>query len=1007
MKTLLAFLLLAFDLCLLQAQPYLSFQHITSADGLSGAYNHFVRQDKYGDLWISSTEGVFRYDGWEMLHYTEENQDVPGMLGKNVQSDFFEDKDGNIWFTTFIGINKYDRANDCFEAIQLADSEDNLIEEGYRLFWLEHDSILWLRAANDLYTYNVRSQKATRLLELDYYAFAVQTDTAGNVIKIFAAKVMGTDPLVILHTHNRQITRRQFFQVNVTGQPLAFQSMHIQSDTLVWLCTDVGLIALNPNDLTQWKYYSLPRDGGQRLRQVIKADEQQLMVATGGQGIWLFDLAQRIFTKNITHDDFTPNSISDNDVRNVYLSPERQLWLSYNQGKTLDHVWLQPNSFRNPLAKQSIPSPDIESIAKDGEGRVWCATRNAGIFVLDTEGKPVRHFLPGQLAGESNRIIQLSTDSNGSIWVAAMRRILVFNTKFECSSVALPDNIQVYFLLHLSWQRKLISTNQGIRELVWDGNSYKIVESVLFPTSERMDYFQMFQTSNNRFYVTANGNTLLYFPFNGNKKSYKIRGEISGVWENSDDTAWIGTSNGLFQLNLVTDSITQVNLTIAGEKPSQIYGVQGDRLGRLWLSTDKGIWRYDPDNGRCHAFRHYLGGNNFADGMLYASLKNKDGYIWFGTNEGLIVFHPDSIQLFPGAPRVKIKSLLVNNEPYRPLPNLDDLQILQLPYRLNNLTFNVVAVNQYYPKSNKIGYRIKNKDENENENWQWVTNGSAVMLPGLRPGMYELEMKAMNLHGLEGESRAVYIHILTPLWLRWWFILLSLGAVIGIGYLIARAYVQRKLRQQQLVMEQQQALQNERNRIAAELHDDLGWGLTRIQYISEDLMQVKKAIGGKQKIQHIYDYTRVLLHDMSDIIWILDTETETLANWLAQLQSDIYEFLEAAHLNHQLAFPENVPAIMLNRSWRRNCLLAIKETLRNITKHADASCVEIKINIHTHHLHVQIQDDGKGFDLNELDKDKSGRGIQNIIKRIKALKGVVTWEKSDGTLVGMDIPLPK
>ena len=86
------------------------------------------------------------------------------------------------------------------------------------------------------------------------------------------------------------------------------------------------------------------------------------------------------------------------------------------------------------------------------------------------------------------------------------------------------------------------------------------------------------------------------------------------------------------------------------------------------------------------------------------------------------------------------------------------------------------------------------------------------------------------------------IQILNPLWLRWWFILLSLGSLIGVGYLVVRAYVQRKLRQQRLAMERQQALQEERNRIADELHDDLGWGLTRIQYISANLLHLKKAI---------------------------------------------------------------------------------------------------------------------------------------------------------------------
>lgn len=1004
MRPLLTLLLLVFNLCLLQAQPDLTFQYITPADGLSGAYNHFVKQDRYGDLWISSMEGVFRYDGLEMCHYTEDSEDVPGMLGKNVQSDFFEDTAGNIWFSTYKAVNRYIRAENRFEAIQICTDEGQLLDAGYHLFWLEQDSVLWMRAGNDLYTYHIPSQKTTRLLELDYYTFAVQADTAGNVRKIIAGQVMGTAPLVILHMCNRQVRDQQFFQVRVNDQPLAFQSAYIQSDTLVWLCTDLGLLALNPKNLQNWQHYALPNSGGQRLRRVVQVDKQHFLVATETQGIWLFDFVNRIFMHNQLKNETKQGNISDNNIRNLYLSPDGQIWLSYNQGKTLDHTWLQSNHFHNPLTKVNISSPDVVSLSKDGKGHIWCATRGNGIFVLEKNGNLIYHFLPEELAGESNRIIQLSSDANGNIWVTAMRKVLVFSTKSEkWSHITLPDDTQVYFLLHLSPQRKLISTNQGIRELAFDGNNYQVTRSSFFPAATNLDYFQMFQGNDDRFYVPANGNTLIYFSFDNVKQAHKLNGSTNGVWEDEAHFAWIGASNGLFQLNLATNYLSKVELTIANEKPSQIYSVQGDRHGRLWLSTDKGIWRYDPKSERSHAFYHYRNESHFADGMLYASLQDRDGKIWFGTSEGLIVFHPDSIQPFPGMPHVKIKSLLVNNEPYRALPNVDDLQTLQLPYRKNNLTLTTIAVNQYYPKSNKIGYQFKNMDEQ----WQWVPNGTAITLPSLPPGRYELEIKAVNLHGLEGESRTVHIHILTPIWLRWWFILLSIAAVTGIGYLIVRAYVRRKLRQQRLAMERQQALQEERNRIADELHDDLGWGLTRIQYISANLLHLKKVINSRSKIENIYDYTRILLDDMSDIIWILNTETETLANWLTQLQSDIYEFLEAANLKHRIHFSGKMPNVELDRSWRRNTLLAMKEVLRNITKHAAANCVEIKVRIQNDRLHLRIHDDGKGFNLNELNKDRNGRGVQNILKRIKALNGTVTWEKRKGTLVSIDIPLPK
>jgi len=985
------------------SQPELSFQHITPDNGLTGNYNFFVKQDSYGELWISSMEGVFRYNGLKMTHYEPEEGIAQGMIGKNVQSDFFEDSAGNIWFSTYSAINTYDRATNRFEALQFKNEKGHLIDAGYHLFYLERDSTLWLRVDGAICTYNIYTQDFSKLYALDYYNFSVQTDTLGRVDRIFACKMMGTDPLVILDVKNQRVPAYRNFQVNINETLPAFQSAYVQFDTLIWLCTDQGLLALNPEKLSQWKHYRLPSQDNQLLRRTISIDSQWLAVASSTQGLWFFDVKNRGFTKDYVNNETSQVSISGDNIRNVHMTPDRQLWLSYDQLKTLDHGWLEQNQFFNPFSKSGILSPSIESIVEDAYGQIWCATKSEGIFVFDKGGRLIQRYLHNALLGELNRIFQLSRDREGNIWAAAMRKILIFRHASQTwKTIPLPDDTQAYFLLHLSTRRKLVSTNQGIRELVQDGESFKMAASTLIPSSTNLDYLQLFEGQNERFYVPKNGNTLTYFTRNGNEKTHNINSAIYGVWEDEAQCAWLGTSVGLFRLNLATDSIQKVEISIANVKPGQIYGVQGDRKGGIWLNTDEGIWRYDPESGHCHVYTRYQDGSTFAEGMRYASLSDEVGNIWFGTSEGLIVFHPDSIHPFPGLPRVKIEALTVNNEPYQSLPNLDNIETLSLPYHQNNLAFTLVAVNQFYPEKNKIGYRIRNIGEP----WQWVENGTPFDLPNLRPATYELEVKAINVHGVVGTSRTITIVIMKPFWLRWWFILLVLAVLFGIGYLIARAYVRRKLRQQQLIMERQQALQRERNRIAGELHDDLGWGLTRIQYISDNLIRLKALINNKNKLQQINDYARILLDDMSDIIWILDTETETIADWLASLKSDIYEFLELSDLSYQIVFPDNVPEIMLDRSWRRNALLAVKETLRNITRHAGATHTSIGVSIRDNTLHINIKDNGKGFDLGDLDKEKSGRGVQNILKRINALGGEVVWQKQNGTLVKINIPLP-
>lgn len=1007
MKPLLVFCITCIGTCNCYCQLDLTFQHITSEDGLTGEYNHYIKQDSYNELWISSIDGVFRYDGMEMMHYTPSSEDAPGMLGRNVQSDFFEDSKGNIWFTTYVAINKYNRNENRFEAFQLEDEEGNLIEADYDLFWLETDSILWLRAENNICTYNIYTKKRKDLYQSDYHSFSVQTDTLGHVTRIFASQMMGTDPLVILDIEQRKVIDVHFFQQRVNGQLFAFQSTFVQSDTLIWLCTDRGLIAVNPELLDNWHYFPLSVNNQDlEIRKALAHTEAKILLATQKNGIVLFDIRNNKYVNVTLASEGDSRSISYDEIRSIFLSSlDQQIWISYDKGKVIDYSWIYQNNFRDPLkaSKYIFNANSIVSILEDKYGRIWNATKYDGIYLIDSSSF-VSHIPIDRINGSLGRMVNLSQGINGNIWLVAANKVLLYNTnKKQWTNILLDDKVATYFLTHLSDQKKLISTDRGINEILFNDGEYQLTAAALFRDANEFDYFQIFQGDSGYHYTSKKGKYLVYNKESEIQKSHLIDGEIYGIYESDEHVTWIGSSNGLFQLNRKLDSISKFNLTIGNNTPTQIYGVQGDNQDRLWLATNQGIWCCFKEGGRCFVYTHYQDGTQFADFTPYASLKDSKGNIWFGTNEGLVVFHPDSIHPFPIAPRIKLKALWINNTPFTDIPNLDDLANLRLQHDQDDIEVRAIGVNQYFPKLNKIAYRLHHQDEQ----WQWLENGATFALPNLRPGTYQLDIKAMNLHGLEGEIRTLTIVVMSPFWLRWWFILASVITLIGLGFLVARAYVKRKLRKQQMIMERQQALQTERNRIARDLHDDLGWGLTTIQYISERLIRLVTPLEKNSSIVRINDYARELLDDMSDIIWIMDNEEGTLHDLLAQIESNAYELLELAEITHHITFQNPIPAMPLDRSWRRNTLLATKEVLRNIVKHAKARTVWFDLRMDRENIFLDIKDDGKGFDLNDIADNKSGRGVKNIKKRVAALRGEVTWTKNNGTLVKMIIPFPK
>ncbi|MBA4155288.1 ATP-binding protein, partial [Flavobacterium sp.] len=208
---------------------------------------------------------------------------------------------------------------------------------------------------------------------------------------------------------------------------------------------------------------------------------------------------------------------------------------------------------------------------------------------------------------------------------------------------------------------------------------------------------------------------------------------------------------------------------------------------------------------------------------------------------------------------------------------------------------------------------------------------------------------------------------------------------------------------QNVILEKQSDLENERTRIAADMHDDLGSGLTKITYLSQMALHEVNAF---EKINKINKTSVDLIENLSDIIWAMKQENDALEDLLSHIKIYAVDYFELNNINLKFNNAIDFQQVAVNGDIRRNIYLSVKEIFHNIVKHSKADTVVISIRL-TQDLSIIISDNGVGVDVINLEKAINGNGFKNIKARINKVGGSLKFENLNGTTVTILIPLIK
>ena len=298
----------------------LSFHHLSPSDGLSEGTNAWIYRDRSGFTWISSLDGLNRFDGRSVKTYRFDPSDSNCLADNIVTSTFFEDQQGDLWFTTYSGINVYRRQFDHFETFRLKDASGNEISEDYFAFHLNKDGKLWVRTGvrqdGRLHVFDCSTLHAEIDRPLRGQRLSVIQNDEEEVEAIVSSLISGGKGIIVTPIHDQlSFASKTFFSgKDAFGPATTIYNVHIHSKEEIWLGSKIGLIRLNPLNGNFQVYDSALGIPLGTVRSVV-GNGDLLYIGSTTEGIFVFDKAKRTFLEQ-----FLPNPKDDLSLRSRRVS---------------------------------------------------------------------------------------------------------------------------------------------------------------------------------------------------------------------------------------------------------------------------------------------------------------------------------------------------------------------------------------------------------------------------------------------------------------------------------------------------------------------------------------------------------------------------------------------------------------------------------------------------------------------------------------------------------------
>jgi len=981
-----------------QSLPF-RFDHITIKDGLSQSQAYCIFQDSHNYLWIGTQDGLNRFDGSEFKIYKNDPFDST-TLSHNWVWSIQEDDHGDLWIGTFQGLCKYVRSENKF--IQYYHKlQDTTSISGNRPNYIIKDKKgrLWISSwGNGLNLYN---EKTNTFRQFQHNPNDPQS-LSNNSVRTLLCDSQGN---IWIGTWNGGLNRviedekgirfQRYYSEETNTFEGGNQITTLAEDQLgnVW-------IGSYQTGLVQWK-----RETGtfQRVPNFLSNDVNKIICDTQGNmwigtnsGLKVFHQETQQFV-TYTHHPANPSSLSSNTIYSITQDKTGIVWIAgngidkYDPHKNIFQHYTHEAGNKNSLA-QSI----IWSFCEDDEGKIWIGGEDGPLNIFDPATKQITEFTIKDNRGNIVTNVQQMIFHEGICWIASYNSGLVrYNKKTGDTKFFLGSHPSI--LGKVAFVKEILRDKDGT---LWIG-TYDSGLIHYNPQTDEVTHLVKTTDGNanqigsnfiNALYQDTKGDLWIgllgggmsvynpqskkftHYEYDRKNKNGLSDQMVSAILQQDDSIYWICTHTGLNRLNSNTGNFKHF-FEADGLANNVTYQVLPDASGNLWISTNGGLSKFDPET---LTFRTYtqedgLQSNEF---NANAALISSQGDLYFGGVNGFNVFNPRAVKESKIPPALFIQEYRIFDKTYLPAQNV------ALQHNENYITFQFAALE--YSASDKVKYEYKL--DGVDKKWISADKKHEAHYTNLDPGQYTFRVRASNPDGYWTETDSTMTFLIhPPFWKARWFIAL----IILLSGLVAFAVHRYRL-------EQSLKVERIRNKIASDLHDEVGSSLTRISIYSDLVQSGSSEAESKSYLQGISNLSREVVLTMSDIVWSIDNRYDKMEALVLRMKDFGTELLQARNIEFDFQVSGMNGDKSLDPVLKQNLYLIFKEAVNNIVKHAGAKHVSVTLRNEATTFLLSIRDDGYGVDIS---KSTKGNGLRNMKRRADVINATFDIRNDKGTTI--------
>ncbi|HEY3027961.1 MAG TPA: two-component regulator propeller domain-containing protein [Pyrinomonadaceae bacterium] len=1012
----------------------------TTADGLPRDYVLRIVRDSHGFLWFCTGDGLSRFNGYEFTTYGVEH----GLSNPRV-NDLIETRSGVYWVATESGVSRFNPTALRDEQSQIRTPQsaipnlftvypvgDEPMSNRVEVLHEDHSGQIWAGTDAGLFRLDETNGQAKfrRVALSDDMVVAFAEDREGSLW-------MSTATGLVRRLPDGRTVR---YAIQPSGLGDLLTSLLFDNEGRLWVGhrDGAGLIVFKPQPATaitaggELVTLRLARcskaahspDQGVRLP-VVPGDVCQFTTADGLAGMIVKGLSQssdgRIwiatsgglteFVDGRFRSYTTSLGLSTPAVGTPVEDLDGNLWLGSTTGAT-KITW---SGFTTFGKADGLGRLFITSIIENRRGDLCSITGENDFFINCFDGghfKAIKPQFPREIKGYGWGSNQVTfQDHTGEWWVPTSSGLCRFPqvASFEQLAHTAPKAVytqqhgelpgeDIFRLFEDSRGDIWICASGNIRNAVvrWERatESFHVISEAeglppfALPTAYRED---------------AAGNLWLGFYDGGLARYHDGRfrvfthsdgvpaGLIRALYLDHAGRLWVATdSGGVARLDdPQADRPRLVIYTIAdGLASNSVWCITEDNLGRMYFGTTRGLDRFDLESKH---IRHYTRAEGLASNAVTSAFRDRRGTLWFGTDLGVsrLVPGPDPPQQ---QPPILISGLRIAGA-VQAISALGETEMsgLVLNPTQNQLSIDFVGLGFAAGEALKYQYKLVGA----NEEWSAPTDQRTINYASLSPGRYRFMVRAVTADGIISPTPAtIAFTILPPLWQRWWFVGLVTMLVGVAAIAIVRNRVARLIE-----------LERMRTRIAADLHDDIGSGLSRIAILSEVARRqasVDTAVG--EPLSVIAGASRDLVDSMSDIVWAINPNKDQLRDLVQRMRRFASDLFTARQIEFRFCAPGEEQPLKIGADVRRQVFLIFKEAVNNMARHSACTEAEIELRIERGWLALRLEDNGPGFDPAQVSE---GQGLSSMRARAQGLGGElqITSNQGKGTEVILRVPL--